>query len=264
VPPGGRGDTPAASAACASAHDLARLGLALLGEPLPDQRPILSRESIAELHRPTTPAWGDDGGYAVGWVIRRSTAGHRRVVAQGGTDSAAALLELLPDERLAVAVVANAGCGLLGDVANRVHAALVPGYPAPEAADEPAVRRGPPPPPAPTPPPAFSPPPELAGRWAGAIHTHEGPRALTLQLGGVEASARLADQPATRIEEPRFRAARLTGWFAGDFGTADTSVAPHRLELELDLRDGRLCGPVVARGAGYALAHWTELTKPGR
>jgi CubicO group peptidase (beta-lactamase class C family) len=160
-------DHVGASSVAASIHDLARLGVFLVGTPLEDQRGILSASERGELFRPTTVAWGDDG-YGLGWRSTDRPPGYTKLSAQGGTDSATAILELMPQERLAVAVLVNTGSLLAGEVVERVYATLLPGYPSPGNPDGSVARAAPPEP-------ALV-PSVLVGRFAGLIHTYEGER----------------------------------------------------------------------------------------
>ena len=67
-------DHPGGSAVFASAHDLIRFAMFHLKNHLPDQRPIISDESIDEMHRPTALE-NDGSGYGIGWATDYPYAG---------------------------------------------------------------------------------------------------------------------------------------------------------------------------------------------
>jgi hypothetical protein len=73
----------------------------------------------------------DAGGglkYGLGWWIEEDRFGYRSLPAQGGTDDASASLRVIPEEGIAVAVLANTGTQLLDQVIDKVLDILLPGY----------------------------------------------------------------------------------------------------------------------------------------
>jgi serine beta-lactamase-like protein LACTB, mitochondrial len=91
----------AAGGFASTAKDLARFAAALM-------RPgYLRSESIETMFTPQTTAAGDSTGYGIGWRVGRDAAG-RRIVHHGGRMPwMRAFLLLHPDQRVAVAVLAN-------------------------------------------------------------------------------------------------------------------------------------------------------------
>src|SRR5439155_18206289 len=76
-------DHRGASAVYASAHDLVRFGLFHLKAHLPDQKAILSDESIDAMHAPTMNS-GKNAGYGVGWATADLPNGYHVVSHTGG------------------------------------------------------------------------------------------------------------------------------------------------------------------------------------
>jgi len=92
-----------------TAEDLARFGLALLrGE-------LVKRESLPVLFSPQKTAAGESTGHGLGWQIGVDAAGRRRFVQSGRTPGGRSVLVLLPEARLAVALLANVDGEHLGD-----------------------------------------------------------------------------------------------------------------------------------------------------
>ena len=84
-----------------TAEDLARFGLALLrGE-------LVKRESLPVLFSPQKTAAGESTGHGLGWQIGVDAAGRRRFVQSGRTPGGRSVVVLVPEARLAVALLAN-------------------------------------------------------------------------------------------------------------------------------------------------------------
>lgn len=99
-------DTPTASLAWSSAPDLVRFGLAHAGGS-----PVLSPDLRRQMHEPASGDVTDDGtlqdaGYGLGWRIQ-DVVGTRVISHGGGMSGVSTLLTVVPEERLAVAVLAN-------------------------------------------------------------------------------------------------------------------------------------------------------------
>ncbi|MEO8453002.1 MAG: serine hydrolase domain-containing protein [Gemmatimonadota bacterium] len=115
--------------------------------------------------------------------------------------------------------------------------------------------------------PAFRKIPELAGTWAGAVETYEGPREVTLRVD--EAGPiylRLGSAPWTLLDAPSYSDGTLSGQFAGDIGTGDANRRPYRLRLEVKLRGNVLNGGLTAQTVpanriGNGLTYWIELKR---
>jgi hypothetical protein len=229
-------------------------------------------------------------GYGIlGAVIERCSGmgeddlGYRRVRHEGGMMGASTVLLMIPSEAVAVAVVSNSGWRTKVNrvnsysVAEQVLAQLIPTYGERLAArgDVADERTGS----APAP---FSAVPELLGGWRGSVHTHVGPRALTLwfkESGDIHALLSphplLARPPKTLVNEAKLVDARLSGRFLGTLDTPDTRWYHQYLDLDLRLRGHVLNGATVAyadfwdkddgaapgKRGGNALSFWTTLEK---
>lgn len=116
-------DTPGASSARCSSRDLAAFGSFVLGSPLPEQRQILPSARLHELLYSNTASAGEK--YSFGWDANE-VEGYGGVFAQGGTYDSFALLQVLPDQNIAIAIVANTGTTLPFEIANRIVRQLLP------------------------------------------------------------------------------------------------------------------------------------------
>lgn len=84
-----------------TAEDLARFGMALL------RGSLVKRESTALLFTPQKTSTGESTGYGLGWQVGVDAGGRRRLVQSGRTPGGRSVLVLVPESRLAVAVLAN-------------------------------------------------------------------------------------------------------------------------------------------------------------
>jgi CubicO group peptidase (beta-lactamase class C family) len=245
-------DHPGGSAIYASVYDLVRFGMFHLKARLPDQKRILSDQSLDEMKRPTAEV-GAGAGYGIGWLTE-DRGGHRLVQHSGGMGGVATILILLPDEKIVIAALGNSSSSLPRESADMILSVLVPD----------ARRQT-----APSPPqsPPFKPTSRLLGIWTGTIHTYKSEIPLTLdfkQSGDVH--ARLGSQLKTLINNVSFRDDYFTGSMMGDIGTEDANRLPYTLTLSLKLRSNLLNGAATAislpgKRVGNALSHWVELKK---
>ena len=97
-----------------TAEDLARFGMALL------RGDIVRRESAALLFSPQRTSSGETTGYGMGWQIGVDAGGRRRLVQSGRTPGGRSVLVLVPEARLAVAVLANVNGEHLDDHALKI------------------------------------------------------------------------------------------------------------------------------------------------
>ena len=252
-------DHPGASAVYASAHDLVRFGMFHLKTHLPDQRAIIDDAAIDEMQRPTMKA-EDVWSYGVGWRSGIHSSGRRVVFHTGGMGGVSTILCLLPDERIAFAVLTNANNDLVGRpplpslLRDEIIAALFP------AAARPPVRPV-------TAPQSSSSLSALLGSWSGRVETWKGelPLSLEFQPDG-DVHARLGSQLLTLVNRPVFENGYLTGVVSGDIGTDDANRTRYLLHLSLKLRGDLLNGGMTAltipgRRVGNALTFWTELKR---
>ena len=244
-------DHVGASAVYASAHDLVRFAMFHLKARLPDQKPILPDRAIDEMQKPTAEQ-SKGVGYGIGWATNANQR-YPTVSHAGGMGGVSTILTLIPSHRIAVVVLANSRTDAPGLIQREIVSALLPEQ-APLRASEDQAGAG-------------RPGPELAGAWAGAVHTYKGEVPLTLwvrESGEVE--ARLGNQEKTLVTGARFREGAVEGETKGDLGIEDSNRRPYVLRLSLKRRGSMLNGAVTAvslpgRRAGDALSHWAELRK---
>lgn len=103
-------DTPGAGNIHSSAHDLARFGLFHL-DPAVVAPGLLKPATVARMQRQAQPRafhhYYGKSYYGLGWYVRPDDNGYRVLWHEGGMPGASSILKLLPDQRIAVAVLAN-------------------------------------------------------------------------------------------------------------------------------------------------------------
>jgi serine beta-lactamase-like protein LACTB, mitochondrial len=97
-----------------TAEDLARFGLALL------RGDLVKRESLPILLAPQKTATGESTGHGLGWQVGVDAKGRRRLVQSGRTVGGRSVVVLIPDTRLAVALLANVDGEHLDDHALKI------------------------------------------------------------------------------------------------------------------------------------------------
>jgi len=253
-------DHPGGSAIFSSAHDLVRFGMFHLKAHLPDQKAILNDEAIDEMKVGTADS-GSGSYYGVGWASRDDSNGYRAVWHNGGMNGVSTTLMLIPDEKIAVAVLANSSSPLPDLIYRDILSALLPKYAENRAireANQKSERN--------QPATDFIPMPELVGEWNGNVHTYKGNIPITFwfkECGDIV--VKMGDQLKTLINDPVFKDGYLTGRMAGDINTEDAKRRPYYLSLTLKLRGQVLNGAMSAISyidkRGNGLSHWIEITK---
>jgi CubicO group peptidase (beta-lactamase class C family) len=253
-------DYAGGAGAYSTAHDLVRFGMFHLNDRRPDQALILPDALLDEMKQATSRA-SSGGGYGIGWFSEED----RPVVLHGGyMPGVSSILLLVPQERIAIAMLSNCDCDDQQTLHNRVIDEIL--HLLAPSITRSATTVAPPRPP----PPAFDGSPRLTGIWKGSIHTYAGELPLMVEFlpSGEFARARLDDQPATALfnilfnpEDNEFDAS-----LHGELHTRDANrVRPYLLRLNLKLR-----GEVLNGGArisnyqtrrGHSLTHWMELMR---
>ncbi|MDQ1317927.1 MAG: hypothetical protein QG588_1582 [Candidatus Poribacteria bacterium] len=255
-------DHPGGSAIYNSVHDLIRFGMFHLKAHLPNQKAILSDEAIDDMKVGTAES-GNGSYYGVGWASRDDSNGYRAVWHNGGMSGVSTTLMLIPDEKIAVAVLANSASPLPDMIYKDILSALLPKY-----AENRAIRevnqkseRN-------QPPTDFIPSSELIGEWNGNVHTYKEDIPITFwfkECGDIV--VKMGDQFKTLLNDPIFRDDYLTGLMTGEINTEDSNRRHYHLSLTMKLRDQVLNGSLTAVSnigkRGNALSHWIEITKKG-
>jgi len=274
VVPHSRSSCQAASAIYGSAHDLIRFALFQLQTPLRDQSPIISQTGLGRMHQPSaetgpTRPWEQQGsGYGLGWHIGVIPEGLRVVQHSGGSLGVATSLALVPEQDLAVVVLANCDGPWADLVLIEVLCAVLDIDPEPfirpdDNGDHPTENTL---------------PVSLTGHWEGTIRTPDGKADVTLDLAADgTVRARIGDSPLATMTQVAYGPSRahmlndgqgpyLSGRLSCDLVTADIIRGqPCKLWLELLLREDRLEGVAVAFSQRdlYTgpLSHWTSLER---
>jgi CubicO group peptidase (beta-lactamase class C family) len=244
-------DHPGASAVFSSAHDLVRFGMFHLKAHLPDQKPILTDASIDQMHVRT--AGTSENGYAIGFATSNKN-NHEMVAHSGGMGGVHTQMQLFPNDKLAIVVLANSAARLPSQVADRIANKMLAKWPLP-----PERKRQEPEP--------FAPSQALVGTWKGSLATYVNDVPVELRfLSSGDVHAKFGDQLTTLVNEPSFKDGVFHGYLASRIGTPDTERTPYTIELSLRLRGDVLNGDASADGTDgprvrNALAHWIELKK---
>lgn len=254
-----------------SSHDLVRFAMFHLKDHRPDQKRVLTDQSIDETQRSTGPAPG--AAYGVGWGIDNNYrgTGYRAVGHHGGNVGWHSLLLLIPAEDLAVAVLVNSAGNVVDSIADQVIATVVPDFHELRLAalaqrvrdehNEPKetdVRHNTD---------SLS---QIVGRWQGTVDTYEGslPVEFECDQSGI-AHIQIGDQPRTKLTSLAFKKGVLTADLSATILTTDTRrQLPGVIEVDLTLRGDRLTGVFYANSlfgnpawGGYRLNHWVNLNR---
>jgi len=263
-------DHPGASSVWTSVHDLARFGLFHLRQRLPDQKAILSDQTILSMQQsavrmnnvsPSDLNLRATSQYGIGWVIDQDDLDHR-ISHGGGMMGAASKILLIPEEGIVIATAANTGAPLAWTIERDILAELLPEYSAKfEQYDERKAKPGQ----AQGSPAGKFPVEELTGEWRGTLHTYEKELPVELSfLPSGEVHTKIGDQLSSLVNDARFVDGWISGRMMGSVETADANRRPrhpgHHLGLELKMRGTSLKGAIISV-AWNSLAHWAEFHK---
>jgi hypothetical protein len=210
--------------------------------------------------------------YGLGWHIRTDVKGRRHVLHGGAHVGWECHFDMIPAEKLCIAVLANKDAKWPGyrvclEVADAAYATVL-GCPVEDVQPEGGHFLG-----FPTNDPSGL-PGTLAGRWTGTIHTHERDLPVTVWFkdhGDVH--AKLGDQLVALVNDARFEDGIFTGRMIGDIGTKAANRRAYYLDWELTLGGGELSGILYAigkdpfgprPGRGLHLAHWVVMRQEAR
>jgi len=251
-------DHPGGSAVYSSVHDLVRFGMFHLKAHLPNQKAILSDEAI-DYMKVGTAEIGNNNSYGIGWASSSDLMGYHGVWHNGGMGGVSTTLMLIPDEKIAVATLANSSSPLPDMIYKEILSALLPKYAENRAIREANQKKN-------QIPEDFKPVTELVGEWNGSVHTYKRdiPIAFWFKECG-DIVVKMGDQFKTLLNDPIFKDGYLSGRMTGDIGTEDANRRPNHLFLTLKLRDQVLNGAMTAISnidkRGNALSHWIEIIK---
>jgi len=250
---------PAAADIYSSVHDLVRFGMFHLKAHLADQKKLLSDEAIEEMQKPTV-SMGGSSSYGIGWIVSREAKGRRRLSHGGAGAGVDTQLTLVPEERLAVAVLVNTNIDahISGEIADAILDSLLGDRPEDRSVSARSSQ---------TPPAENSGlPGKLLGTWKGFVHTYKRDLPVTLWFKeSGEVHAQLGNQLKMPINDARLENGTFAGRMTGDIGTPDANRRPYYLDWNVTLRGDALNGVLYAIGhhpsRGLLLGHWVELRR---
>lgn len=251
---------PAAADIYSSVHDLIRFGMFHLKARLADQKRLLPDEAIDEMQQKTL-SMGGSTSYGLGWVVSIDAKGRRRVSHGGAGAGVDTQLTLVPDEKLAVAVLVNTNIDghISGEIADAILNLLLgdkpDDHPTSKANGQSASVEN------------LGLPGKLLGTWKGFVHMYKRdlPVILWFKESG-EVQAQLENQPKLLINNARLENGTFTGrMMTGDIDTPDANRRPYYLDWNVTLRGDVLNGVLYAIGnhpsRGVFLGHWVELRR---
>ncbi len=248
----------ASSVAC-SADSLIRFGMFALKQHASGQRAILKESTIDAMRNQTVSA--DNGQrYGIGWWVDDHQHGVQNIFDQGGTNDTAALLDTIPSADIALVVLSNTGNQVMGGIADRILAAMLPSYAA-DLAKASATTLAAEPREAPS-------VANFAGTWSGVIKTYAGdvPVKFVVAADGTSQAA-IGAQSLAPARKARLHDSGVVFGAFGDIGTLDADRRkPYRLGFELYPDDQSLYGVVTtwqqpgARDAGL-FSYWVWLAR---
>jgi CubicO group peptidase (beta-lactamase class C family) len=255
-------DHPGAAEVYCSTHDLMRFGMFHMKQPLPDQKAILSEETLDEMQAPSARQSAHER-YGVGWRIYDEVEDHFMIGHSGGMDGVNTLLKMVPSARVVVAILTNTNGNrdLEEQVVADILSVLLPTYAEKcatgreqrqqEQTDEPEAD--------------FLPDAHLLGKWIGHVHTYVGDIPLTLWFNKTgDVHAQLGTQLKTLVNKAQFKEQSFEGVMMGDIGTRDANRYPYHLYLDLKQREETFTGAMIAitirentpgKRFGMALSH---------
>ncbi|MEK7397182.1 MAG: serine hydrolase domain-containing protein [Candidatus Poribacteria bacterium] len=254
-------DHPGGSAVYSSAHDLVRFGMFHLKAHLPNQKAILSDESIDDMQVGTA----DSGGgrqYGVGWSMSQDSFGYRTSSHNGGMGGVNTTLVMVPDEKIVVTVLANSNTDQYEIICREILSVMLPKYAENRAIAEANQKSN-----TGQANTEFALTPELIGEWNGEIVTYKEHIPITFWFKeGGDVIVKMGRQLKTLLNDVVFRDGYLYGRMMGDIGTEDANRHPYNLHLTMKLRDQVLNGAISVMTSpkdrlGNAVSHWIEVTK---
>jgi CubicO group peptidase (beta-lactamase class C family) len=231
-------DHPGASQVYASGHDLIRFGLFHLGHTLPEQRQIITRESIDLMKQDSDPS-PDNDRYGLGWFLSGDEYGYSIAWHTGSMRGTNTMLKFVPSEDIAVVVMVNTYSDLRQEIPRDIIGVLLPDYG--EKWAEAKAREG-----GGGDRETFEPGPELLGTWEGTLTTYDEiiDVTFTIQEDG-DVHVELEGQMATLLDRARFSDGYLTGSSYGTIPSGDARAHPHNLSYRLLLSGGMMRGYVT-------------------
>lgn len=249
--------SPGASGVYCNAHGLALFGMFHLKAHLPNQKRILSDESI-EMMQNSTVSTGGSSRYGLGWWVHEDLNGYRGLLGQGGTDDAMAFLRLIPFEEIVVVVLTNTGDDFPPKIVDEILSELLPTFKANRAIAKPSQPK-----------PESRPATALVGNWTGHVRTYHKDVPLTFSISASgDVSAKFGAVSSSALNKFEFTERGLIGRLTGgNLGVDDdTGTEPYDFDVEMYVKGETLYGAVTTRPRpgdfrGARLSYWAELKR---
>ena len=241
-------DTPGGSAIFASVEDVVRFGSLHAGARMPGQGAILMPTSVATMQQKGA------GDYGLGWSVNDDWNDRTVVWHSGAMPGSAATLWLVPDEKIAIAVMANQIGAPVNRLAGEILADLLSvGQPAARtrATDEASPSMAP----------TTRAPDQSTGRYRGRLMTCPTPEMLVTDVQRPSEVELTLGSASPRLLDGTFMGRRFYTEFS-----SPTASSKSRYQADLRLVGNRLEGPVTRRTnlgsrANVAVTIWAELER---
>jgi len=254
------GSYPGAEDIFFSAHDLILFAMFHLKNHLPEQKAILSDESIDKMQAFNPP---DNKRYGLGWSFDVDWTRYRSVHSGGSGPGVGNMMRLFPSENLAFVILCNAGVinEYIIEIHNDICDALVPGFVEKEEIQEKPQQEQP----------TMQGkkiPDHYIGSWNGKIVTYEGDIPINLKVDQDNGfQIKIDDEEEAQIETSVLSGNFLLGYLCGTIPTSDGIKHSSQIRLAI-VRDGNvLYGQatidhrVEELDVKYELSSWIELEK---
>lgn len=252
-------DHRGASAVYASAHDLVRFGMFHLKNHLPDQKQILSDETINAMQTEVDPKLPENH-YKIGWDVSERY-GYMVVSHGGGMPGVRTILLLLPSENTAVVVLCNGVNIDLSRIYNPILAAMFHTYKENwksgnqnRNSDE-----------------SDSMPPlaQLEGVWSGNIVTYNESFPVEVHITNqnvkmiLKRTSNAEDQIWEPIGPPKYERGFFAANFSGELPIEEALRSRHSIFIKVKLRENNLSGVAgaISFREYYCLPAYIELKK---
>lgn len=267
---------PGATDIYGSVHDLNLFGMFHLRHLQEGQKKILEDKYLQAMQQSTVDVPGNNGfglennGYGIGWDITPERYGYRQIYHTGHDGFATAILTLIPEEDICVAVLINGGNpASVAAITDQILAAQLPKYAermkqqASSSNEDRSTAQ------------SYKPTEQLLGHWTGSVQTYAGTTPVDMwfkESGDIH--VQMKGQLKTLLSGSRIENGYLRGSFSGDIGTGDANRRrPYNLHVKLRQRNDTLSGSITAvtlsgsssgsgiSRAGEVLSYWIELKK---
>ncbi len=214
------------------------------------RKPILSNENIELIRngggsRAFNPLFGASISYGFGWYIRPEDSGHKTMWHEGGMPGASSFIKLIPDEKVAVAVITNIADknDLIETVANELLKVILPSY-YPETLNATANYK------------PYDGQADYQGNWTGSIYVQgrKVPCSLAFEPGGELHIVYGNSSAAMKAQEATFQGMTngksFMGSFPGTLPSDDIQQHPPQMLVLHLIREGNILSGSVAAYCG--------------